>query len=100
MSEEHQMTRREYRDQRAHRIQQPLQHSDSQDQANLDDRPLIQKDSTNQESPYLSREESLAAQQATITEEKTNRLRKKLNHIMVGLVIAIILVYLVLFFVG
>lgn len=100
MTEEYQMTRREYREQQEHRLQQPLQHSDSQDQANLDDRPLIHKDSTKQESPCLSREESLAAQQATITEEKTNRLRKKLNHIMIGLVIAIILVYLVLFFVG
>lgn len=107
----HPLTRKEYREQQAER--QDSQRSSrifhrGADQTNIDDQPLIRhsdegqadSDGFQRDNPNLTREESLANDKATLTEEKTNHLKSKLNKVIVILVILIILVYLILFFVG
>ncbi|WP_295730127.1 hypothetical protein [uncultured Limosilactobacillus sp.] len=100
MTEEHQMTRREYREQHGQGFKQPLETEKEHQQQNLDDEPFIQAASHDEKALRKTREESLAEQKKILIEEKTNRLRKKLNRIIIGLLIVIILVYLGLFFVG
>lgn len=104
MTEEHQMTRREYREQQTHRLDHSPEAATEKSQQNLDDKPFIERSRSDtaddSEEPRQTREESLAEQKQALTEEKTNRLRQKLNRVIIGLVIAIILVYLGLFFVG
>lgn len=118
------LTRKEYREQQAERqekqrpsriFDRPTDLDDertninrSAGQTNIDDQPLIRHSDEGQTSsedlhidnPNLTREESLANDKATLTEEKTNHLKSKLNKVIVILVILIILVYLILFFVG
>lgn len=116
MTDDHQMTRREYREQQAHHPgkdaqalsegRPSLQVDQGQEDANLDQEPLIKRpipDSEERRSPEeepLTREQSLANDKAAIVEEKTQHLKSRLNRVIFGLIGAIIIVYLILFFVG
>lgn len=127
MADNHQMTRREYREQmktdhqdhgsKTAGAQESLFHhpvrDESHDDLNIDEQPLLKRqpltdndeitddaDLTDDVQPNETREENLARNQAAIKEEKTNHLKIKLNRIIILLIVLIILVYLVLFFVG
>lgn len=94
MGEEGHLTRREYREQQENAKQKAEGQSfEERDADNFDD---DQSDETDQ----VSRHEQLSIDHDTAEEEKTKRLKKKLNRVIIGLLIAIIIVYLVLFFVG
>lgn len=76
-SEEPVMSRQQYRQQQAQ-------------QASFADQPAGEQ----------RRQTVLDQQRQTLVEEKVNRLKHRLNIAIIGLVIAIIIVYLILFFVG
>ncbi|WP_251547005.1 hypothetical protein [Limosilactobacillus caecicola] len=77
---------------------------------NLDQEPLISRSRKRnvEEAPQdelvegqpLTREQSLANDKMTLAEEKTQRLKTKLNRVILGLVVLIVIVYLILFFIG
>lgn len=48
----------------------------------------------------LTREESLRLTKEKLANERSERLKHRLNWVILGLVVAIIIVYLILFFVG
>lgn len=107
MNDDHQMTRREYREhnelngadsQSTIDSQTDLRTNYATGESNLDQSPLLSRHDG--ETEPLSRRDSLEQDKATLAEEKTQQLKKKLNKVIIGLVIAIVLVYLVLFFVG
>lgn len=103
--EEERMTRREYREQQAHRKQNQDQRPPEQDTGSPDDDNIeIQNNEWSSDSPIadegMSREEQQTVDYGEQQAEKTARLKKRLNLIIAGLVVAIIIVYLILFFVG
>lgn len=116
MTDDHQMTRREYREQQSERVAKEVEKAGQhrfnyrrqheQSTLNLDHEPLIDHPTSDLQEPLadeeeqLTREQSLANDKATIAEEKTQHLKSKLNRVILGLIVAIILVYLILFFVG
>lgn len=79
------MTRRQYREQH----DQP--EHDYQDGVN---------DETKPDESFADRREAVENDQNIATEDKIDRLKHKLNKVIIVLIIAIILVYLILFFVG
>lgn len=103
--EEERMTRREYREQQARRKQAPDQHPSEQDTGLQDDTDAkLQNNEWPSNSPVVDEGMSRGEQQIVDAEEqqaeKTARLKKRLNLTIAGLVVAIIIVYLILFFVG
>lgn len=72
------LTRSEYRRQQAHK----------------------QTENPQTESSELTREESLRLTKAQLEAERTAQLKHRLNLTIIGLVVAIVIVYLFLFFVG
>lgn len=57
-------------------------------------------DNTIQDEPFFSREETASERHEQSAVEKTAQLKKRLNIAIVALLVAIIIVYLILFFVG
>lgn len=116
MNDDHQMTRREYREQQSEQAEngsETIDHSrfdyrtrHERGRLNLDHEPLIDRstpdmqETLTDQDDQVTREESLANDKAMVAEEKTQHLKNKLNQAILGLIVAIILVYLILFFVG
>lgn len=118
MNDDHQMTRREYREEQERASsrnsdENPHTNRDAQFENsgnNMDESSLIfskhQNHDRNErfdEDPHddvVSRHDILQEDKATLLNEKTQHLKIKLNKIIIGLIVAIILVYLFLFFVG
>lgn len=80
------LTRREYQARQRHEQEQPASAAPTSDAPTAGERP--------------TREESLRLTKAKLKAERTANLKHRLNLVILGLVVAIVLVYLVLFFVG
>lgn len=115
MNDDHQMTRREYREEQERASsrnsdENPHTNRDAQFENSGNESSLIfskhQNHDRNErfdEDPHddvVSRHDILQEDKATLLNEKTQHLKIKLNKIIIGLIVAIILVYLFLFFVG
>ena len=113
MSDDHQMTRRQYREEQeksskdgngSFRFDQWPHHQNSDN--NMDESPLLSRrhhekqDDITEDEAGLTRQQTLEEDKETIANEKTQQLKTKLNKIIIGLVLAIILIYLFLFFIG
>lgn len=114
MNDDHQMTRRQYREEQNKVNQTELRSSSHYDQwlnhgngdQNMDESPLLSSQHQENKADQvenngdLTRHQTLEEDKETLALEKTQRLKNKLNKIIIGLIVAIILVYLFLFFVG
>ncbi|ETY73921.1 hypothetical protein [Lactiplantibacillus fabifermentans] len=86
MADEDRMTRQQYRQQQT----QPEPEAEP-----MDDQPV---DDTEDASGSASRRAYAAENNRAIEEVKTKRLARKLNWVILGLVLAIVVVFLILFF--
>lgn len=59
----------------------------------------VSNDSEDEQQPFRSRVDQKIEQEQLTNEQKMQRLRKRLNIAIISLVVAIIIVYLILFFV-
>lgn len=59
----------------------------------------VSNDSEDEQQPFRSRVDQKIEQEQLTNEQKMQRLRKRLNIAIINLVVAIIIVYLILFFV-
>ncbi len=99
--QEKRMTRREYREQQEQQSQKQtqvernsgLQDDHDNDGAKYDDLDQPAKDE-------MGREEQFTVDQEEEQAVKTDRLKRKLNIVIASLLVAIVIVYLILFFVG
>lgn len=101
--QEKRMTRREYREQQEQQNRkqtQPEHDARLQDDHDND----VAKDGGTPDQPIVgaevSREEQLIVDHEKEQAAKTDHLKKKLNMVIGGLLVAIVIVYLILFFVG
>lgn len=86
---EEKMSRKEYREQ----LKQ-------QHDRHLDDELISRNDGNGEPEPSAGRQQFADEQKAKSAEEKTALLKRKLNIAIVALLVAIIIVYLILFYVG
>lgn len=69
-------------------------------QQRIQENPEPQLDDVSEPEPLQPRQAVKKAQAQLLAEEKTARLKRRLNWAILGLSLAIIVVYLILFFVG
>ena len=103
--EEKRLTRREYREQQEREKEERTQSiPDSEPDDDLSDDGEFVDDSNDDnqlaDDENLSREDQLALDHETEQAAKSNQLKHRLNLVIAGLVVAIVIVYLILFFVG
>ena len=65
----------------------------------LQQHTTVSNDSEDEQQPFRSRVDQKIEQEQLTNEQKMQRLRKRLNIAIISLVVAIIIVYLILFFV-
>ena len=103
--EEKRLTRREYREQQEREKEertQSIPDNEPDDDSSDDGEFVDDSNDDNQlvDDENLSREDQLALDHETEQEAKSNQLKHRLNLVIAGLVVAIVIVYLILFFVG
>lgn len=76
------------------------QYREWQKQQRIQENPEPPLDDVSEPTPLQSRQTVKKAQAQLLAEEKTARLKRRLNWAILGLSLAIVVVYLILFFVG